>query len=63
MPSPSDQGGRLVTPCPKCQTADVTAVAIASNFVYLRCRACAFLFVIDDRRSSVRPDHQGRIFR
>ena len=59
MPSPSDQGGRPVTPCPKCQTADVKAVALASNFVYLRCRACAFLFVIEDRRSGVRPEASG----
>ena len=62
MPRPSEQGGPPVTPCPNCQRADVTAVAIASNFVYLRCSACAFLFVIEDRRSAVPPDHQGRIF-
>ena len=62
MPSPSDQSGRPVTPCPKCRTADVKAVALASTFVYLRCSACAFLFVIDDRRSGVRPEHQGRMF-
>jgi hypothetical protein len=62
MPSPSDQGGRPVTPCPKCRTADVTAVALANEFLYLRCSACAFLFVIEDRRSGVRPEHQGRIF-
>jgi hypothetical protein len=62
MPSPSDQGGRPVTTCPKCQTACVKAVSLASEFVYLRCSACAFLFVIQDRRSGVRPEHQGRIF-
>ena len=62
MPSPSDQGGRPVTPCPKCRTGDVKAVALASNFVYLRCHACAFLYVIEDRRSGVRPEHQGRMF-
>jgi len=63
MASPSDQGGRAVTPCPKCQAADVKAVALASDFAYLRCCACAFLFVIEDRRSSVRsahPSHNGR---
>ena len=48
MPTPSDQGGRPVTPCPKCRTTDVKAVALAANFVYLRCHACAFLFVIED---------------
>ena len=63
MPSPSDQGGRPVTPCPNCERADVKAVTIAGSLVCLRCRACEFLFVIDDRRSGVRPDHQGRIFR
>ena len=62
MPSPSEQSGRAVTHCPKCKRADAKAVAIASNFVYLRCSACAFLFVIEDRRSGVRPEHQGRIF-
>jgi hypothetical protein len=63
MPSPSAQGGRPVTPCPKCRTADVTAVGLTSNFVYLRCRACAFLSVIEDRRSDVRPQDPSWIFR
>ena len=45
---------------PKMPNRRVKAVALASNFVYLRCRACAFLFVIDDRRSGVRPEHQRR---
>jgi hypothetical protein len=63
MPSHSDQGGRPVTPCPKCRTGEVKAIALASNFVYLRCCACAFLFVIEDRRSGVRSEHQGRVFR
>jgi transcription elongation factor Elf1 len=62
MPGPSDLGGRPVTTCPRCQTASVKAVSVASNFVYLRCSACAFLFAIEDRRSGVRPD-KGRIFR
>ena len=62
MPSPSEQSGRAVTPCQKCKRSDVKAVAAASNFVYLRCSACAFLFVIEDRRSGVRPEHQRRIF-
>jgi len=62
MPSPSDQGGRPVTPCPKCQAADVEAVALSGNFVYLGCMACAYLFAIEDRRSGVRPEHQSRIF-
>ena len=61
MPSPSDQGGRAVTPCPRCRTAGVRAVALASNFVYLRCSACAFLFVIEDRRAVARPEHERRI--
>ena len=30
--------------------------------MYLRCNACAFLFVIDDRRSDVRTEHQRRNF-
>ena len=34
MASPSDPGGRPITTCPKCQTGWVTAVTIASNFVY-----------------------------
>ena len=54
MPGPSDLGGRPVTTCPRCQTASVKAVSVASNFVYLRCSACAFLFAIEDRRSGVR---------
>ena len=62
MLSPSDQGRRPVTPCPNCERADVKAVTIAGSLVCLRCRACEFLFVIDDRRSGVRPDHQGQIF-
>jgi hypothetical protein len=62
MPSSSDQGGRPVTPCPKCKCADVKAVALASNFLYLRCKVCAFLYVIEDRRRNVRPEHQGRMF-
>ena len=62
MPTPSDQGGRPVTPCPKCRTTDVKAVALAANFVYLRCRACAFLFVIEDRRGDVCAERQGQIF-
>jgi hypothetical protein len=63
MPSPSDQGGRPVTPCPKCRTASVKALAHASNFVYLRCDACAFLFVIENRRKGVRLGREGRTFR
>ena len=63
MLSPNDQGDRPVTTCPKCQTAFVKALSVASNFVFLRCSACAFLFVIEDRRGGVRPKHQGRIFR
>ena len=63
MPSHSDQSGRPVTPCGKCRTADVRAVAHASNFVFLRCSACRFLFVIENRRSSVRSEHRGGIFR
>ena len=55
MPSSNEQSGRPVTSCPQCRTADVKAVALASNFVYLRCLACAFLFVIDDRRCGVHP--------
>jgi hypothetical protein len=62
MPSPSDQRDRPVTRCRLCQAASVEAVALASNFVYLGCRACAFLFVIEDRRTVVRPEYQGRIF-
>ena len=63
MPSRNDQGGRLVTPCPKCRTGDVKAIAVASNFVYLRCSACRFLFVIEDRRRGARSQHQRRFFR
>ena len=63
MPSPSDQGGRPVTPCPKCRSAAVKALAHASNFVYLRCDACAFLFVIENRRSGTRSEEQDRIIR
>ncbi len=62
MPSPSDQDGRPVTPCPKCRTAGVKAIAEASDFVYLRCDACAFLFVIENRRNSVRLE-RDRIIR
>ena len=62
MLSHTDQGRRPVTPCPNCKRADVTAVVLASNFVYLRCSACAFLFVIEDRRTVVRPEYQGRVF-
>ena len=35
--------------------ADVKAVTLASSLVCLRCRACEFLFIIEDRRSGVRP--------
>ena len=63
MPSPSDQGGRPVTPCPNCQTASVTAVILARNFVYLRCAACAHVTVIEERRTAVRPEYQGKVFR
>ena len=63
MPSPSDHGGRPVTPCRKCRAADVKAIGIASSFVYLRCNGCAFLFVMEDRRRGVRSEHQGRGFR
>ena len=63
MLTPSDQGDRPVTTCPKCRKAYVKAASVASNFVYLRCSACAFLFVIEDRRSGLRPEHQGWIFR
>ena len=62
MPSPSDQGGRPVTPCPKCGAANVRELAHASNFAYLCCEACAFLFVIENRRRGVRSE-LGRIFR
>ena len=62
MTSPRDQSDRPVTPCRLCQAASVEAVALKSNFVYLGCRACAFLFVIEDRRSAVRPEYQGQIF-
>jgi len=58
MPSPSDQSGRPVTPCPNCKTATVTAVILARNFVYLRCATCAHVF----RRTVVRPEYQGRVF-
>ena len=63
MRSHSDQGGRPDTPCPRCRRAEVRAVAHASNFVYLRCSACRFLFVIENRRSGVRSEHRGGIFR
>ena len=55
MPSPSDQGGRPVTPCPKCRTGDVKAVALASNLLYLRCHACAFLSTSFDDRGQCCP--------
>ena len=61
MPSSCDQGGRPITPCPKCRTGVVQAVAVAADFVYLRCRACQFLSVIENRRTGVRSGHQGRI--
>ena len=62
MTSPSDQGGRPVTPCQSCHKPDVTAVVLAGAFVYLRCTACGFVFALEDRRRLVRPDHQRRIF-
>ena len=49
--------------CPICRSAAVKAVAHASNFVYLRCDACAFLFVIENRRKGVRLGREGRTFR
>ena len=63
MPNTSDQSGRPVTPCPNCQRADITAVVLARNFVYLRCCTCAFVFVMEDRRRVVRPELKGQIFR
>jgi hypothetical protein len=62
MPSPSDEGGRPVTPCPKCGAARVRELAQASNFAYLSCDECAHLFAIENRRRGVRSE-LGRIFR
>jgi predicted nucleic acid-binding Zn ribbon protein len=62
MVSPNDPGDRPVTTCPKCRAAYLKALLVASNFVFLRCGACTFLFVIEDRRGCVRTKHQGWIF-
>ena len=62
MLSASDLGDRPVTPCPNCKRADLKVVTIAGSLVCLRCRACEFLFVLEDRRSAVRPESQGQIF-
>ena len=54
MLSHTDQGRRPVTPCPNCKRADVTAVVLARTL-----RTCAVararFFVIEDRRTVVRP--------
>jgi hypothetical protein len=62
MPTASDQGERPVTRCQKCRAAEVNAVALASNFVYLRCGACAFLSVIEERRGGMRATSHDRTF-
>jgi uncharacterized Zn finger protein len=62
MTSPSDQGGRPVTPCQSCHKPSVNAVVLAGAFVYLRCTACGFVYAIEDRRSQVRGDHKRRMF-
>jgi hypothetical protein len=62
MTSPSDQGGRTITSCPRCQSPSVSAMVRTDFVVYLRCPDCAWVWAIPERRMQVRPDDQTRVF-